>query len=135
MASIPVTIVGVMTYTGLEVGGGPMPGGPSVMPPIYYPPAGGGQPPLGIWGPPTIGHHPAHPIAPGGLPPHVAPPIYYPPQVNIPLFPTQLPVLPGGGGGGGGGGNPGNVNWEWVFIPGQGWQIGLVPGDKPQPGP
>src|SRR5215472_14938123 len=62
MASIPVTIVGVMTYTGLEVGGGPMPGGPSVMPPIAP-----GGPPLGMWGgvaPP----YPAHPIAPGGPP-------------------------------------------------------------------
>src|SRR5262252_8128068 len=60
MASIPVTIVGVMTYTGLEVGGGPMPGGPSGPPPW-----GIQLPPLGTWGgvaPP----YPSHPIAPGG---------------------------------------------------------------------
>lgn len=50
MASIPVTIIGVMTYSDLAVGGGPMPGGPEVTHPI----APGGQP--------------SHPIAPGGPP-------------------------------------------------------------------
>src|SRR6516225_6834761 len=49
MAAIPVTITGVMVYSGLEVGGGPMPGGP----------------PPGIWG--------------GGNVPMPTPPIYYPP--------------------------------------------------------
>src|SRR5215467_11125629 len=91
MASIPVTIVGVMTYTGLEVGGGPMPGGPSVMPPIAP-----GGPPLGTWGgvaPP----YPAHPIAPGGPPlgtwGGVAPP--YP---SHPIAPGGPPLGIWGGG-------------------------------------
>src|SRR5262252_8220190 len=102
MASIPVTIVGVMTYTGLEVGGGPMPGGPSVMPPIAP-----GGPPLGTWGgvaPP----YPAHPIAPGGPPlgiwgggnvPMPTPPIYLPPGIipGVPAHPIVIPppVAPG----------------------------------------
>jgi hypothetical protein len=58
-----------------------------VMPPIYYPPEGGGSPP-GIW--PSPGH-PAHPIAPGGPPPGIwpppgypSPPIYYPPVGAMP---------------------------------------------------
>jgi hypothetical protein len=70
MASIPVTIVGVLTYSGLEVGGGPMPGGP-------------GGPPVGIW--PSPGH-PAHPIAPGGPPPGIWP---------SPGHPAH-PIAPGG---------------------------------------
>ena len=63
MAAIPVTIVGMMSYSGLDVGGGPMPGGPFPSHPI----APGGPPP-GYWGgvaPPL----PTHPIAPGGPPP------------------------------------------------------------------
>jgi hypothetical protein len=63
MAGIPVTIIGEAYYTGLGVGGGPMPGGPGPAHPI----APGGPPP-GIW--PSPGH-PAHPIAPGGSPPGI----------------------------------------------------------------
>jgi hypothetical protein len=90
MPSIPIQITGVLTYTGLEVGGGPMPGGPVVTPPIYYPPS----PPVGIW--PSPGH-PAHPIAPGGPPGVVSPPIYYPPYPDqgLPPYPAH-PIAPGG---------------------------------------
>ncbi len=111
MAAIPITIVGTLTgkatkegdtsateqvviqgiasLTGLEVGGGPMPGGP----------------PVGIW--PSPGH-PAHPIAPGGPPlgfwggvagPGVEHPIYIPitppPDSGLsPEHPIYLPVYP-----------------------------------------
>jgi hypothetical protein len=69
MAAVPVTFQGILFFSDVGVGGGPMPGGP----------------PLGIW--PSPGH-PAHPIAPGGPPPGywggVAPPL-----------PTH-PIAPGG---------------------------------------
>jgi len=106
MASIPVVFQGVLTFSDIGVGGGPMPGGPGPSHPI----APGGQPP-GFWGGVAPPHpdqglpgqqpgiwpspgHPSHPIAPGGQPPGywggVAPP-----------HPDQ--GLPGQGGGGGGG--------------------------------
>jgi hypothetical protein len=91
MASIPCTFQGVLFFSDLGIGGGPMPGGPypdqglpgkppgfwgGVAPP--HPdqglPGQPGQPP-GIW--PSPGR-PSHPIAPGGRPPGfwggVAPP-------------------------------------------------------------
>ena len=83
MTSIPVTIIGVMTYTDVGVGGGPMPGGPEVSHPI----APGGPPP-GIW--PTPGY-PAHPIAPGGPPPGIWP------SPGVPTHPIVIPVPPNGG--------------------------------------
>lgn len=86
---------------GLPAPGGGVPSHPIYNPPYpstgpgfpSYPIAPGG-PPLGIWGPgsPIIGN----PIAPGG-PIGTVPP----PQINIPVFPGQLP-MPGGPGGGGG---------------------------------
>jgi len=54
MASIPITITGVMFYTDVGVGGGPMPGGPG---------PGSGPP---NWSP----IHPSHPIA-NPWPPYV----------------------------------------------------------------
>jgi hypothetical protein len=124
MAAVPVTIVGTITgkstkegdvsateqcviqgiasLTGLEVGGGPMPGGP-------------GGPPLGFWGgrPPEyvdIGGpapqpHPEHPIVlPPDLPPNLPPPderpidwkVAWTPQsgwvvVGVPQFPVPTP--------------------------------------------
>jgi hypothetical protein len=82
MASIPVTIIGTMTYTDIGIGGGPIIG--SEQPP--------GQPP-GIW--PSPGH-PAHPIAPGGSPPQVWPGPGYP---SNPIAPGGAPpeVWPGPG--------------------------------------
>jgi len=65
-----VAIVGNAWDPSLEIGGGPV-----------YPPAGGGEPPLGIWGPTD---------------PRPTPPIYWP---GYPNWPTQPP--------GGGGGQPG----------------------------
>jgi hypothetical protein len=98
MASIPVTIIGSLTYTDVGVGGGPMPGGPypshpiapggpppSIWPEPGYPahPIAPGGPPPGIW--PSPGY-PAHPIAPGGPPPGIWP---------SPGVPTH-PIAPGG---------------------------------------
>ena len=110
MAAIPVVIQGTRTYSDLTVGGGPMPGGPSVSPPIYYPPPGspahpivppggypeqppsGGQPP-GIWG--------------GAPVPTPTPPIYIPitppPDSGLsPEHPIYIPVQPPPGIWGGG---------------------------------
>lgn len=135
MASVPVTIIGVMTYTDIGVGGGPMPGGPEVSHPIApggqppsiwpspgYPahPIAPGGPPPGIW--PSPGH-PSHPIAPGGQPPGIwgggnvpmpNPPIYFPPPI-----PPEPPPAEG---------------WDWVWSPIYGW-VAQPGGDggKPQP--
>jgi hypothetical protein len=122
MADVPVTLNGVLydllgrtsqrvvfigdaSYTGLGVGGGPMPGGP----------------PLGFWGgvaPPL----PTHPIAPGGPPPGIwgganepfpTPPIYIPrPPVPFPEPPPEgnKPPPPGGGWGY-------SEEYGWGFFP------------------
>src|SRR4029077_6549039 len=141
MASIPVTFIGVMTYTDVGVGGGPMPGGPQPSHPI----APGGPPPQ-IW--PSPGH-PSHPIAPGGPPPGIwggAPPyvdIGGPPpqpgiwpnppegQAPIPSHPIVLPpnlppTLP----------DPDNrpVNWKTAWTPVTGWVfVGIPSGTHPPP--
>jgi hypothetical protein len=157
MAAIPVTIVGMMSYSGLEVGGGPLPGGPdqppvypahpiapggpppTVMPPIYYPPVYPAHP---IAGPPEWGHHPAHPIAPGGPPPTVMPPIYYPPVISGPPGPWPTPPIalppeqppgeipPGPGSGGGSWNFYPQLGWVWT-SPGGKWHY--LAGDKPTP--
>jgi hypothetical protein len=77
MAAVPVTFQGILFFSDLGVGGGPMPGGPSVSHPI----APGGPPP-GIW--PSPGY-PAHPIAPGGPPPGIWP------SPGVPTHPIVLP--------------------------------------------
>jgi len=141
MPAIPVTIIGTMTYTGLEVGGGPLPGGggapqpplgiwggaplPVPTPPIYYPPA---QPPLGTWGggnvpyptppiylPPAGGAQPPLGIWGGGNVPYPTPPIYFPPP--------EEPTAPPSGGEG-----------KWGYVPGLGWVwVPAGEGDKPHP--
>ena len=100
-----------------EVSTGPVPPGsgggqpPTVMPPIYYPPVFPAHP---ISGPPEWGHHPAHPIAPGGPPPVAGwtPPGYHPAHPIAPggpppgiwgppgPWPTPPIYLPPAGGGG-----------------------------------
>src|ERR1700746_1241010 len=102
MAAVPVTFQGILFFSDLGVGGGPMPGGPSVSHPIA--PA---VPPPGIW---PVPGYPAHPIAPGGPPPGIwggAPP--YPdqglpgqqpgiwPSPGQPAHPIQLPPYQPGG--------------------------------------
>ena len=67
----------------------PPPGSGNVpMPPIYYPPVFPAHP---IAGPPEWGHHPAHPIAPGGPPPVAG---WTPPGYR-PEHPIVLPKPPG----------------------------------------
>jgi hypothetical protein len=99
MAAVPVTFQGILFFSDVGVGGGPMPGGPHPSHPIApggsppgywggvappYPDQGlPGQPP-GIW--PSPGH-PSHPIAPGGQPPGIWP---------SPGHPSH-PIAPGGG--------------------------------------
>ena len=130
MAEVPVTIVGVVapmgkasgdqpypavitgkaSITGLGIGGGPMPGGPSVGHPI----APGGPPP-GIWPPPGV----------------VSPPIYYPPGIwpppGGPVYPAHPIVLP-----------PvdipppeGEEEAKWqvqtYWTPQNGWAVAIVP--------
>jgi hypothetical protein len=142
MATIPITLVGKSftdgngntTFvgqaftTGLQVGGGPMPGGPPLG--IWggggvgnYPDAGfpGPQPggPIGIWGGGGVGDYidaglpgqqPGGPVRPWG-------PINYPDQG----LPGQQP---GGAG-----------NWRWVYSPRYGWVLDPGTGGKPQPPP
>ena len=78
-----VVLVGEASLTGLEVGGGPMPGGP-------------GRPPLGIWGGGGV-PMPTPPIhlGPGGepLPPQVGGGPIYP---GMPAHPIVLPPPNGG---------------------------------------
>lgn len=125
MSSVPITIIGTMTdketsqnvtivgmaqITGLEVGGGPMPGGP-------------GRP--GIW----PGGHPEHPIV---LPPdHLPlPPGIWPDppegQAPLPEHPIVIPPPPGISG-------P-QLEVKTIWTPESGWQIVLVPtGDHVTP--
>jgi len=119
MASIPCTFQGVLFFSDLGIGGGPMPGGP-------YPDQGLPGKPPGFWGGVAPPHpdqglpgsqpHPSHPIAPGGRPPGIwgGPPMYpdqglpgKPPGIwgGAPPYPDQGLPGQGGGGGGGGGGN------------------------------
>lgn len=91
-----VTLIGEASYTGVGVGGGPI-----------MPPSGGGEPPLGIWGP--TDPRPTPPIVipepPGGGPPLViwgggnepfpTPPIVIPmPPLPDPPHPEHPIVIP-----------------------------------------
>jgi hypothetical protein len=128
MAAVPVTFQGILFFSDVGVGGGPMPGGPIASHPIAP-----GGPPLGIWGGPPLypdqglpgpqppgggvgiwpsPGHPAHPIAPGGPPPSIWP---------SPGRPTH-PIAPGGPPLGIWGGPP--------LYPDQG-----LPGPQPTPTP
>jgi hypothetical protein len=110
----PVMIVGQATLTGLEVGGGPMPGGP---PSVSHPP------------------HPAFPINlppgswPGGGGPGAGvPPGSYPPSVEHPIVlpPDLPPTLP----------PPDNrpVDWKTAWTPETGWVvIGIPKGEHVTP--
>jgi hypothetical protein len=91
----PCVLIGEASFTGLEIGGGPMPGGPGspgIWPSPGHPahPIAPGGPPPGIW--PSPGH-PAHPIAPGGPPPSVWPSPGHPDQ-GLPQPPEGFPEPP-----------------------------------------
>jgi len=111
----PALITGTASYTGLEVGGGP------IMPPA----GGGGAPgvpthpiynPPGIWGP--TDPRPTPPIyipaPPGEPPPHPAHPIVLPP-VDVPP--------PDGG--------TGDTGWQvqTYWTPENVWGVAIVPGE------
>jgi hypothetical protein len=143
MAAVPVTFQGILFFSDLGVGGGPMPGGPPLgiwpSPGVPTHPIAPGGPPPGIW--PSPGH-PAHPIAPGGPPPeiwpspgHPAHPIYWPPSIwpspGVPTHPIVLPpelppTLP----------DPDNrpIDWHTGWSPSTGWVVVGVPqGPTPTP--
>jgi hypothetical protein len=159
MASIPIQITGVLTYSGLEVGGGPAPGGPPLgtwggRPPAYVDIGlpGPQPPPLGTWG----GRPPAYvdiglpgPQPPGGPPPWVSHPIVPTPWPEPPVigggvppsiwgganqpFPTPpivLPIAPGGALP-----EPGTlVEWKAGWSPQTGWVVVGLP-QMPVPTP
>jgi hypothetical protein len=143
MASIPVTIIGSLTYSDVGVGGGPMPGGPGPAhpiapggpPPEIWPSPGhpahpispGGPPPVAGWTPP--GYQPSHPIAPGGAPPTVWPSPGTPSH-PIQLPPEQPPTEPPTEGSGGSWSYSPTIGWYWT-SPGGRWVY--VAGDKPAP--
>ena len=89
MASIPVTIIGEMHYTGLSPGWPlPPPGAGGGQPPGIWPPVGVVSPP--IYYPPEV-WPPRPPSPPVGIwPPAgvVSPPIYYPPEIWPPRPPS-----------------------------------------------
>src|SRR4029077_14148501 len=86
MASIPVTIQGVMSYSGPEIGGGPMPGGPPLG--IW-----GGRPPYVDIGGPAPQPHPEHPIV---IPPDAIGPGVPTHPIYIPVYPAHPIVIPPG---------------------------------------
>jgi hypothetical protein len=104
-----VVLFGEASLTGLQVGGGPSPGGPGS--------GAGGEPPLGIWGPPTMppgfwgggmgpGVKPQPPA--GAHPDHTLP-------GDLPQQPPQEPIQP-------------PVEWKAVWAgPEHGWVVVGVP--------
>lgn len=108
----PITIIGMMSLTGVGVGGGPIMPTPPTGPPVY----------------------PVHPIAPN-YPPGNYPslPIYwpgYPPGWGTPPI-VQPP--PGGGGGDGGPTTP-PIDWQIAWSPDTGWIVVGIP-QFPHPAP
>ena len=85
-----VTLVGIASLTGLEVGGGPMPGGP----PLGF---WGGRPPEYVdIGGPGPQPHPEHPIVlPPDLPPTLPPPDDRPIEWKAAWTPTSGWVVVG----------------------------------------
>ena len=147
MATIPITLVGKSftdcngntTFvgqaftTGLQVGGGPMPGGP----------------PLGIWGGGGVGNYPdaGFPGPQPGQPPRPWGPINYPdqglpgnqpiagwgpgfptPPIVIPRPPVDFPTPPPEGD------KPPPEGGGWGYSSEYGWGYFPMQGGKPQPG-
>jgi hypothetical protein len=140
MAAIPVTFQGILFFSDLGVGGGPMPGGPplgywgGVAPPLPTHPIAPGGPPPQIW--PSPGH-PAHPIAPGGPPPGIWPSPGHPAHPIAPggpppgIWPSPghpaHPIAPGGPPLGFWGGGNVPMPTPPIYLP-----PGTIPGLKPE---
>jgi len=124
MAAVPVTFQGVLFFSDVGVGGGPMPGGPYPAHPIAP-----GGPPLGFWGgtappyvdiglpgqQPGIWPSPGHPSQVPGFPTN---PIVLPPDLP--------PTMP----------DPDNrpIEWKTGWTPTTGWVVVGVPsGPAPTP--
>jgi hypothetical protein len=149
MAAIPVTFQGILFFSDLGVGGGPMPGGPYPSHPIAP-----GGPPLGFWGgvaPPYVD------IGGPGPQPRPEHPIYFPPPGQPPLGFWGPPDMPPGywGGGMGPGVKPqprpehpivlppnlppqtpegGPIDWKVGWTPQTGWiVVGVPSGAHPTP--
>jgi hypothetical protein len=148
MAAVPVTFQGILFFSDIGVGGGPMPGGPplSIWPSPGVPahPIAPGGPPPSIWPSPGI---PTHPIAPGGPPPSIWPspgvpthpwippggPGIWPPGsgIEMPTHPIVLPpslppTLP----------DPDNrpIEWKTGWTASTGWVVvGIPQGPAPTP--
>lgn len=96
-------IQGLLSIEGLEVGGGPMPGGPGDKPPIERPP---GQPTFPIWGPPGINFpdKPGYPPVVGGGP--IIPPDTQP----VPKWEAKVAWTE-------------ETGWIVVLVPGEGTNV------------
>jgi hypothetical protein len=107
------------------IGGGPGSLPPWVMPPIHYPPSGGGGQPPGIWGganepfptPPIYIQPPGAPIPPGA-----------PPWVSHPIPPTVWPEPPVEGV------TPTMIEWKSGWSQATGWVVIGIP-QAPHPTP
>lgn len=104
----PVVLIGEASLTGLGVGGGPI-----------EPPAGGGQPPLGIWGPPDMPPG----FWGGGMGPGVKPQPKPEHPIVIPEPPTEPPP------GGGEAVKPPPETGGWGYFPEYGWGYFPKPGE------
>ena len=147
MASIPITITGVMFYTDVGVGGGPMPGGPMPGGPPNWSPIHPSHPIANPWppyvdaGPP--GPQPPFPRPPSWSPVHPSHPIAnpWPPYVDAgppgpqPPFPSRPPAQ-GGMPGQLPSSDPSGSGWVWAYVPGYGWmwcQVPQPPSTTPPP--
>lgn len=102
----PVVLIGEASLTGLGVGGGPI-----------EPPAGGGQPPLGIWGPPDMPPG----FWGGGMGPGVKPQPRPEHPIVIPEPPTEPPP--------GDAAKPPPADGGWGYFPEYGWGYFPKPGE------
>lgn len=96
----PVVLIGEASLTGVGVGGGPI-----------IPPGGGGEPPLGIWGPPDMPPG----FWGGGMGPGVKPQPKPEHPIVIPEPPTEPPP------GGGEAVKPPPEDGGWGYFPEYGW--------------
>jgi hypothetical protein len=144
MAAVPVTFQGILFFSDIGVGGGPMPGGspPSIWPSPGVPTHPIAGPPPGIWPSPGVPTHPwippggpgIWPTPPGGFYPDQGLPGQQPgiwPSPGVPTHPIVLPpdlppTLP----------PPDSrpIEWKTAWTPQTGWVVVGVP-TGPHPAP